>query len=563
MKNIYLLIILIIPSCFFSQEKDSSVFCLSPSNSHDLYIRFENGIILANDVDFTSQAVDKINGFEGLHRKFSIHLDQGIPISEVQFLEMEQKAFSLNNNIDKISNLRSIFKVKISNPTNENLYNLGLQLMQLKGVVYCSLISATAVQPPTDIPPATASYQLQQGYIGSNPGVNMQYAWDNFQTGTGIVIRDIEYGFNANHEEFVAGASSIAVGMTVSTQASADYTEHGTAVFGVVYAKKGIYGVSGLAHGAAAMILYPEWQQSGYNRINAVSQAVANAQTGDVVIYEMQEYGQNSNFVPAEYNQVVWDLTVAANAIGAVVVAAAGNGNQNLDDLFYVPYMNRGDSGAIIVGAGTSNTLHNKLSFSTYGSRVDLQGWGQNVYTTGYFAGSSSSFLIGNDFNQSYNTSFNGTSSATPIVASCVAVLQSYYHSLTGNYLTSAQLKSILQQTGIAQSNAALGNIGAFPNMQNAMQWIANNYFLDVNTSKKHSFSMFPNPTSSKVNIAVATDFLEDSTIWIFNNLGQEVYSATLSDQTKIDVSNLANGVYFVQVNSKSGFSTTKKLVKQ
>ena len=350
--------------------------------------------------------------------------------------------------------------------------------------------------------------------------------------------------------------------MNISSSATIDYTEHGTCVFGVVYANNGTYGVSGLAHGATAMILYPEWQQSGYNRINAVTQAVGNAQIGDVIIYEMQDFGQNDEYVLAEINQVVYDLTVAANATGAIVVAAAGNGAQNLDASYYTSYMNRGDSGAIIVGGGSSNTSHSKLYFSTYGTRVNVQGWGQNVYTTGYIP-ELNGFKIGNDFNQSYTPAFNGTSSATPIVASCVAVLQSYQHSLAGTYLTAMQMRAILQETGIPQTSTFQGNIGPLPNMQSAMQKVYNNYLLEVKSNTEATFSIAPNPATNFLNIVASPEFSEGSSIAVYNNLGQKVLSAHLNQQAQIDVSNLAKGVYFVQINSKSGFSATQKVVKQ
>ena len=561
MKNIFFLLILFGSTVLFGQE-DTSSLRLSRSNSHDLYIRFENGIINAGNLQFTNQANSAIQGFEHLQKAYGIELLRGIQLSEEQFSAMEEKEALVSKTSDKVAILRSIFQIKIDNPTNENLYNLGVQLQKLKGVVYCSLITAEAIKPPADIPPTTSNYQAQQGYIGANPGVNMQYAWDNFQTGTGITIRNIEYGINLNHEEFVGTGASIATGMNISTDAGLDYTEHGTCVFGVVYANKGTYGVSGLAHGATAMILYPEWQQSGYSRINAVTQAVANAQTGDVIIYEMQDTGQNGEYVVAEINQVVYDLTVAGNAIGAIIVAAAGNGSQNLDGAYYTSYMNRGDSGAIIVGGGSSNTSHSKLYFSTYGSRVNVQGWGQNVYTTGYIP-ELNGFKFSNDFNQSYTPLFNGTSSATPIVASCVAVLQSYHHSLTGTYLTALQMRSILQETGIPQTSTFQGNIGPFPNMQSAMQKVYNDYLLEVKSNTKPTFSIAPNPATNFLNIVASPEFSEGSLVAVYNNLGQKVLSAHLNQQAQIDVSNLAKGVYFVQINSKNGFSATQKVVKQ
>ena len=144
-------------------------------------------------------------------------------------------------------------------------------------------------------------------------------------------------------------------------------------------------------------------------------------------------------------------MTKAATDAGLTIVAAAGNGNNNnvgedLDASANVLYMARGNSGAIIVGAGSPNMAHNKLGFSTYGSRVDVQGWGQSVYT----ASKGDAVMIGGDFNQRY-TNFTGTSAATPtpIVASCAVVLQSYYYSLTGNYISGIQIRSLLKATGI------------------------------------------------------------------------------------------------------------------
>lgn len=562
MKYIILIFITLTSTYLCGQSANSSSLRLSASNEHHLYIRFENTFTVGIDSDIAKHFNIAVEGFEALQKEYNIELFRGIPMMDEQFSELEAREMRISKTSDKVANLRSIFQIKISNPTNENLYNLGSKLQKLKGVVYCSLISANPIKLPADIPPTTSNYQAQQSYIGENPGVNMQYAWDNMQTASGITIRNIEYGVNVNHEEFAGGGASIAAGMNISSAATIDYTEHGTCVFGVVYANNGTYGVSGLAHGATAMILYPEWQQSGYNRINAVTQAVVASQLGDVIIYEMQEYGQSDNFVCAEFNQVVWDLTVAASATGAIVVAAAGNGNQNLDLPFYASYMNRGDSGALIVGAGTSNSNHSKLYFSTYGSRVNVQGWGQNVYTTGYIP-ELNGFKFSDDFNQSYTPSFNGTSAATPMVASCVAVLQSYHHSLAGTYLTAIQMRAILQQTGIAQSSAFQGNIGPFPNMQAAMQLIYSNYLLEVKKSTIAVFSVYPNPAATTLNIVASEDFSEGSSVVIFNTFGQKVLSTFLSEQSKIDISNLNQGVYFVQINSEKGFSATQKIIKK
>ena len=344
--------------------------------------------------------------------------------------------------------LKGIFKVSFASAENSEILALAEKLERLSFVRYCSIISKSPIAPPSDIPPSTPDYFPQQTYFGANPGVNMDYAHGLGIIGTGIRIRDVEYGFNKNHEEFADNPNvNLGPGMTISLDATPAYVDHGTAVTGIVYADNGGYGITGMAYGAQEFLMFPEWQQSGYDRINAITQAIANSVQGDFIIYEMQTPGNGTSaYVPEEYDNVAWDLTKAATDSGITIVAAAGNGNQNLDSPFYSEYMNRGDSGAIIVGGGTPSLAHNKISYSTYGSRVDLQAWADNVYATGYGDAAN----IGNDYNQQY-TIFSGTSSATPLVASCAIAVQSYYHSQTGGFMSPQEIRTLLQNTGIAQ----------------------------------------------------------------------------------------------------------------
>jgi len=554
-KKLFFLLLLIASFQIFGQNRKGMFQLDASSNSHELYVSIPS-VILDESTNYNRLVFESNAALAELQGVYGISLEKGIPISENKLNEMIAAASKLNGDVQKISKLRTIFKVIIPNPTNERLFELATQLELIDEVEYSCLVSLQPIPPPFDIAPVTPNFESFQMYLGANPGVNMNYAWNLNVNGNGIKIRNIEYGFNKNHEELHQINTFLAAGMTINSAASIDYTEHGTATFGTVMGHKGLYGISGLAHGATEMILFPEWQISGYNRVFAVSQAIANSVLGDVVIYEMQTGGQSGQFVPAEFNGLIWDLTSAASASGIIIVAAAGNGNQNLNSAFYQNYMNLGNSGAIIVGAGTPNLSHNRISYSTYGTRVDVQGWGENVFTTGYGDAQN----VGNDFNQ-YYTNFAGTSSATAMVAGCVAVLQSYHFSLTGNYLTGPQMRNLLKDTGIAQGTAVSGNIGPLPNMQAAMQAIYDDYLLSVATESNVEFTVYPNPVQNRMTIMCGSNVGSDAKVELYNALGQLVFQSIFSQSKEIDCSNLTNGFYFVKVTT-NGKSTTKKIIK-
>jgi len=538
----------------FAQSRKGE-FQLAPNTEqHELYVSFFDVLVFQDDN--YEQLLSQIDEIKQLTAQYDIHFYKGISLSDEKINAFFEAAVRNGHDGKSVLKLKNILRFEIKNPTNERLLALATQLEKLDVVEYCSLMPLQPIAPPGDLAPATPNYETNQTYLDANPGVNMRYAWGLGLTGSGIRIRDIEYGFNKNHEELVDRNAFIAPGMTISTGATPSYTEHGTSVFGIMYADKGIYGVSGMAYDATEMVLFPEWMQTGYNRVNAVTQAIANSVAGDVIVYEMQAYGQGGNFVPAEFDNPVWDLTKAATDAGIIIVEAAANGNQNLDSAYYASYMARGNSGAIIVGGGIPDISHNRISYSTYGSRIDVQGWANNVRA----CGTGDFIMIGGDFNQSY-TNFSGTSSATPIVASCVVVLQSYYHGLTGLYMTGTQMRQLLQQTGIPQGTSVAGNIGPLPDMQAAILRINQN--LSVSDNETISFTVFPNPVTDQLNVLIPQ--LKDTTarLEIHTALGQKMSEHTLHTGTnEIAFGNLPQGIYFVKLTDGKR-TQIKKIIKR
>ena len=134
---------------------------------------------------------------------------------------------------------------------------------------------------------------------------------------------------------------------------------------------------------------------------NAVLLAVQHLDPGDVILLEAQVRGPrwtaatgDVGLLPVEWVTVSYDAIRTATANGIIVVEATGNGYQNLDDPIYGGVLSAGgraDSGAIMVGAGHApdadcgtEPARSRMNYSNYGSRIDVQAWGECVTTTGY-----------------------------------------------------------------------------------------------------------------------------------------------------------------------------------
>lgn len=333
-------------------------------------------------------------------------------------------------------------------------------LQALDTVEFVSL-PPTTPPSPADLAPPTPDLQEFQGYLGPDPGVDALGAWAQGYRGTGVRLVDIEYAWFLEHEEWNEGSVVAEPGQTPNLEALEGIADgnHGTAVAGVLVAGDNGYGVTGIAP-ASTLGVYTEFSiEEGSRRPEAIISAASDSAPGDVILLEMQ-VGENTTaqLGPAELDEAVWMATRMATDAGIVVVATAGNGALDLDREELAYYRNRGDSGAIMVGAGRPGSRE-RLSFSTFGARLDVQGWGEQVFTTGY--GQYASF--GDDPNQSYTAVFAGTSSAGPVVAGVVALVQDAVKSSGGQPLTSQQMRTVLRGTGLPQPVGDSGLIGPLP----------------------------------------------------------------------------------------------------
>jgi serine protease len=312
-------------------------------------------------------------------------------------------------------------------------------------------------------PPAVGVYQPQQDYLEAAPaGVDAEYAWTQFAgQGGNVRIADIEYTWNLNHTDLSAtllGPTPVApvIGGVMQTN------DHGTAVLGIMGGLNNGVGVTGIAYNSTFFVASSN-TTAGYNIAGAITTAIASLRDGDILLLEAQTDGPGAgttDWVPIEWeSQAVYNAIVTAVGDGIIVVEAAGNGSQNLDDPMFnarhAPFLAANDSGAIIVGAGgvaAGGGERARVDFSSFGSTVDLQGWGEFVVTTGYGDLVPEGAPPESDPNQFYTSFFNGTSSASPVVAGACALMQSHHKiSNSGAALSPSQMRAILRGSGSPQ----------------------------------------------------------------------------------------------------------------
>lgn len=347
-----------------------------------------------------------------------------------------------------------------------------------------------------DAPPVTADFSGRQGYLDAAPGgVDARYAWtQSGGGGTGVNVIDLEWGWRFSHEDLRLNQGGI-VGGTGSTS-----TDHGTAVLGEISGDRNAIGITGIAPEAVISAVAFSMPTA-----TAIRNAADRLRPGDIMLLEIHRPGPRYAFAgrldQLGYVAVEWwpdDFAAIryASSKGILVVEAAGNGAENLDDALYntrpagfpatwTNPFNRSNPqcGAIVVGAGappqgTHGNDHgpdrSRLGFSNFGACVDAQGWGREVTTTGY-----GDLQGGGNQDLWYTDRFSGTSSASPIVVGVLACTQGVLRARGRIPLSPARARDILRTTGSPQQDApgrpASQRIGNRPNLRQILAAVTAN----------------------------------------------------------------------------------------
>jgi hypothetical protein len=369
---------------------------------------------------------------------------------------------------------------------DERLDDLAESLRQMDG------IEAAYVKPPTELaqfmlnemvpvaeepPVVTPDFTARQEYLGSAPvGIDANYASTRpGGRGAEVNIIDIERGWRLTHEDLLQNQGGLLSGTSYSLSEN-----HGTAVLGEFSGDRNTFGITGISPAASVSAV-------SYWPTELTSQAIRIAsdrlRPGDIMLLEVHRGGPRATFSGQfGFIAIEWwpdDFAAIRFAVskGVIVVEAAGNGGQNLDDPVYdTPQTGfppgwsnafnpaNPSSGAVVVGAGNPPAgTHGRNAhptrgepyadrarcyFSNYGARVDAQGWGWEVTTTGY-----GDLQGGANPDLHYTDLFSGTSSASPIVVGALACVQGVLRRRGKSPLSPARAQKLLRSTGSPQQD--------------------------------------------------------------------------------------------------------------
>ncbi len=250
-----------------------------------------------------------------------------------------------------------------------------------------------------------------QRYLDVAPvGHGTEWAWPQpGGTGSRVTIAVIDSGFDTSHPDV---DRADAPGVAIPHEPARD-PRHGLQVLGILVADDDGAGIRGIAHDAGIRTINSG--DTGADVARAIGLATAALGPGDVLSISQGIRAESGSDIvlPLVYSSAARDALRTAAAKGIITVVSAGNGGANLDA--YADRLGNDSPATIVVGGGGSGSVPGcgggtagaRVAVSNYGSRVDLQGWGECVRTT----------TTGNSY-----TWWGFTSAATPMVAGAGAL---------------------------------------------------------------------------------------------------------------------------------------------
>lgn len=300
-------------------------------------------------------------------------------------------------------------------------------------------------------------YNKNQWYLNR---IGFNYVWDKSFIGRGVVVAVIDSGVDINNPDldgkiwqnkfeiadngidddhngfiddingwdFVNNIPDSTPKITSSGNDSG--LNHGTMVAGIIGARiNNEIGISGISKNIKIMSLRA-LDEKGEGKISDVIRAVDYAINNGADII-------NLSFSGLSYNQGFKEAIERAYKSGVVVVSAAGNNDQDLEETPSYPACFKGSKGEnIVIAVASTDTLDQKANFSSYGKNcVDISAPGISFFST-YF------YDLENKRNKNYNGYWSGTSMSAAVVSGSLAIIKEANPKLSNKELLDVLFRS-------------------------------------------------------------------------------------------------------------------------
>lgn len=465
--------------------------------------RFEySGLESLNQL--TSEKSDLLTDVRKVLETYNLIGRAAIPVkSTKKLVELEKNVKRVENRTKRYVSLSCfwrIFRPKLylrSRKPSFNIDKVILELYNCKEVVF-AYEEKVPINPSEETEVIANPYRTFQGYRSASPlGIGVDgLDFENLTITPTVTLIDVEQSWNYRHEDIGLFYNSPITGK--NRYMISQFSDHGTAVMGIINALDNDKGILGIAHYTDDILLSSHYR--GEHRPHNVALALEmileddNSSEGSIVLIEVgypdKETIASRGSWPVEVNYLDQAAIILLTDNNRIVIEAAGNAGLPLDDLRFEKEEGRTnfpdrlvsgtehfiDSGAIFVGAANPNNKMNRWNSSNHGSRVDCFAWGVGVTTAGYYQLDTGGTTSQDD---DYTNQFGGTSAAAAIIASVALIVQDYYISNNlGPFLTPREMRDILSDSahGTPQGTDVSGNIGIMPDLKKILDKLGAGY---------------------------------------------------------------------------------------
>lgn len=270
-----------------------------------------------------------------------------------------------------------------------------------------------------------------------NAHASVEAAW-KLSNGTGTIIAIVDDGVDLDHEEFSSSGKIVAprdVTRKTDNPRPGNDNNHGTGCAGVACAN-GNFGASGVAPGAKLMPIRLASALGSQDEADAFVWAAQNGADviscswgpSDGVWFEPNDpvHKQKVPLPDSTRLAIEFAINKGRNGKGCVILFAAGNGNESVDNDGYASYQK-------VIAVAACNDYGTRSAYSDFGQAV----WctfpsnnGESSQTTGIWTTDRSGVVGYNSGNRNlgdapgnYTNQFGGTSSACPGAAGVAALI--------------------------------------------------------------------------------------------------------------------------------------------